>query len=41
VAGDPHGKNGAVNYTFDNVGNRKQLNSTLPAIAATGLLGVT
>ena len=38
VAGDPHGKNGAVNYTFDNVGNRKQLNSTLPAIAATGLL---
>jgi len=29
---------GNVNYTFDNVGNRKQLNSTLPAIAATGLL---
>jgi RHS repeat-associated protein len=30
--------NGQVSYTFDNVGNRLQRNSTLPAVPATGLL---
>jgi RHS repeat-associated protein len=38
VSGDPGGKNGAVSYTFDSVGNRMQRNSTLPAVVATGLL---
>ena len=38
VAGDPAGKNGQVTYTLDNVGNRVQRTSTLPAVAATGLL---
>jgi hypothetical protein len=38
VSGDPGGKNGQVSYAFDSVGNRLQRNSTLPAIAATGLL---
>ena len=38
VAGDPAGNNGQVTYTFDNVGNRLQSNSTLPGVVATGLL---
>jgi RHS repeat-associated protein len=38
VSGDPGGKNGAVSYTFDSVGNRTQRHSTLPAVVATGLL---
>jgi RHS repeat-associated protein/uncharacterized repeat protein (TIGR01451 family) len=38
VAADPHGNNGQVTYTFDNVGNRTQRNSTLPGVVATGLL---
>jgi RHS repeat-associated protein len=38
VSGDPGGKNGAVSYTFDSVGNRTQRNSTLPAVVDTGLL---
>ncbi len=37
VAGDPAGKNGQVSYTLDNVGNRVQRTSTLPAVAPTGL----
>jgi RHS repeat-associated protein len=31
-------QNGAISYQYDAVGNRKQLNSTVPAIPATGLL---
>jgi YD repeat-containing protein len=38
VASDPHGNNGQVSYTFDNVGNRLQRTSTLPAVVTTGLL---
>ena len=38
VASDPKGNNGQVTYTLDNVGNRLQLNSTLPAVVPTGLL---
>jgi RHS repeat-associated protein len=38
VSSDPRGNNGQVTYTFDNVGNRLQRNSTLPAVPATGLL---
>ena len=38
VSGDPGGKNGAVSYQYDSVGNRVQRNSTLPAVVATGLL---
>jgi hypothetical protein len=34
VALDPGGINGAVNYTSDPVGNRKQMASTLPGVAA-------
>jgi RHS repeat-associated protein len=30
VSTDPNGKNGAINYTYDAVGNRKTLNATLP-----------
>ena len=30
VRADPSNKNGAINYTYDNVGNRKTLNATLP-----------
>jgi RHS repeat-associated protein len=30
VASDPHSKNGASSYTYDNVGNRLTLNTTLP-----------
>jgi len=38
VASDPRGNNDQVNYTLDNVGNRLQRTSTLPAIVPTGLL---
>jgi RHS repeat-associated protein/uncharacterized repeat protein (TIGR01451 family) len=38
VAADPRGNNGQVTYTLDNVGNRLQRNSRLPAIVPTGLL---
>jgi len=34
VAADPSGINGAVNYTYDPVGNRKQLTSTLAPVPA-------
>jgi RHS repeat-associated protein len=34
VTGDPGGKNGAIAYTFDAVGNRKTLNATLPPAGA-------
>ena len=34
IASDPHGINGAVNYTYDPVGNRKQLASTLAPVPA-------
>jgi RHS repeat-associated protein len=34
IASDPSGINGAVNYTYDPVGNRKQMTSTLPGVAA-------
>jgi len=30
VTSDPNNKNGAISYTYDAVGNRKTLNSTLP-----------
>jgi hypothetical protein len=30
VSADPHSKNGAMSYTYDNVGNRKTLAATLP-----------
>jgi YD repeat-containing protein len=30
VSADPNNKNGAINYTYDAVGNRKTLNATLP-----------
>jgi RHS repeat-associated protein len=30
VSADAHNKNGAISYTYDNVGNRLTLNSTLP-----------
>jgi RHS repeat-associated protein len=38
IASDPRGVNGQVSYTYDNVGNRVQRNSTLGAVPATGLL---
>jgi RHS repeat-associated protein len=38
IAGDARGQNGQVTYTLDNVGNRLQRNSTVPAVVATGLL---
>jgi RHS repeat-associated protein len=38
IASDPRGNNGQVSYTYDNVGNRTQRNSTLGAVPATGLL---
>ena len=34
VAADPANVNGAVSYTYDPVGNRKQMTSTLPGVAA-------
>ena len=38
VASDPGGRNGQVSYSYDSVGNRVQLNSTLAAVPPTGLL---
>jgi RHS repeat-associated protein len=35
VTSDPAGKNGAIGYTYDAVGNRLTLNSTLPPTGAT------
>ncbi len=32
IAADPGGNNGAENYTYDAVGNRKTLNSTIPSL---------
>lgn len=34
VSADPNNNNGAINYTYDSVGNRKTLNSTLPPAGA-------
>jgi len=34
IAADPNGVNGAVNYTYDNVGNRTHLTSTLAPVPA-------
>jgi YD repeat-containing protein len=34
VTSDPGGRNGSIAYTFDNVGNRKTLNATLPPAGA-------
>ena len=34
IAADPANVNGAVNYTYDPVGNRTQMSSTLPGVAA-------
>jgi RHS repeat-associated protein len=34
IAGDPNGINGAVNYSYDAVGNRKQITSTLAPVPA-------
>ena len=34
IASDPHGINGAVNYIYDPVGNRKQITSTLAPVPA-------
>jgi RHS repeat-associated protein len=33
IASDPAGNNGAENYTYDNVGNRLTLNSTIPSLS--------
>lgn len=30
MSADPHNNNGTISYTYDSVGNRKTLNSTLP-----------
>jgi RHS repeat-associated protein len=38
IAGDARGQNGQVTYTLDNVGNRLQRTSTVPAVVAAGLL---
>jgi len=38
IAADPNGINGAVGYTYDSVGNRKQMTSTVPGLPA-GLWG--
>jgi len=32
ITGDPAGNNGAENYTYDAVGNRKTLTSTIPSL---------
>jgi hypothetical protein len=37
IASEPNAINGAVSYTYDSVGNRKQLTSSLPPVPA-GLL---
>jgi YD repeat-containing protein len=34
IASDPHAINGAVNYSYDSVGNRKQITSTLAPVPA-------
>ncbi len=34
IAADPHSVNGTVGYTYDSVGNRKQLTSTLATVPA-------
>ena len=34
IAGDPSNINGAVNYMYDSVGNRKQIASTLAPVSA-------
>jgi RHS repeat-associated protein len=34
IASDPHSINGAVSYTYDSVGNRKQITSTLAPVPA-------
>jgi hypothetical protein len=34
IASDPHAVNGAVNYLYDAVGNRKQMSSTLAPVPA-------
>ena len=34
VSADPGNRNGAINYTYDNVGNRKTLTSTLAPVGA-------
>src|SRR6266436_2197906 len=34
IASDSHGVNGAVNYIYDAVGNRKQMTSTLAPVPA-------
>lgn len=34
LQGQPRANNGAVSYTYDPVGNRTQMNSTLAAIAS-------
>ena len=36
IASDPSGNNGAVNYTYDAVGNRTQMNSMLAAVPSGG-----
>jgi RHS repeat-associated protein len=38
ITGDPGGQNGTVNYTYDVVGNRTQMTSTLSGVAS-GTLG--
>jgi RHS repeat-associated protein len=38
IANDASGLNGAVGYTYDAVGNRRQITSTLAAIPSSGLL---
>jgi RHS repeat-associated protein len=38
IANDPAGKNGSVGYTYDPVGNRQSISSTLAAIPPTGML---
>src|SRR5581483_10722211 len=40
ITADPHGKNGTVAYTYDAVGNRQQMTSTLNPIPA-GLFNYT
>jgi hypothetical protein len=32
ISADPHSKNGTVGYTYDSVGNRQQMSSTLSAV---------
>lgn len=39
IASDPPGNNRAVNYTYDAVSNRTQMNSTLAAVPSWTLRG--